>query len=158
MKTVKVRVTIRTTSLPNGLFNAILAETVAARCLDGVPQSHEADGTLVFTLQGRVELHVVALLGRRCLEAGQGVAAEGARALRAEKGFPLLLQHRQRAARQLSAAVVAVFLQSSLAAVITSHLRGKQGKPQVTLCPKIKALSVREYLRTSCAPRTTTRM
>lgn len=70
-------------SLPNGLFNAILAEAVAARRLDGIPQSHEADGTLVFALQGRVELDVVALLGRRCLEVGQSGAAEGARALRA---------------------------------------------------------------------------
>lgn len=153
-----IRASIRTTSLPNGLFNAILAETVAARRLDGIPQSHEADGTLVFTLQGRVELDVVALLGRRWLETGRGVAAEGARALWAQKGLPLLLQHRQRAARQLSAGVVAVFLQTPLAAVIASHL-GETGD-KVTLCPKNKmnALPVREYVRSSCAPRERARM
>ncbi len=37
-------------SIPNGLLNAVLAEAVSTGRLDGIPQSHEADGALVFTL------------------------------------------------------------------------------------------------------------
>lgn len=55
--------------------NAAFAEAVAARRLHRFPQSHQTDGALVFTFQGRVELHVVAL---RLL--GEGGGRVGGRA------------------------------------------------------------------------------
>lgn len=37
-------------NLPNRLLNTALAEAVTTACLYGIPQSHEADRTLVFAL------------------------------------------------------------------------------------------------------------
>ncbi len=68
-------------SIPNGLLNAVLAETVTTGCLNGIPQSHEADRALIFTLEGWVKLHVIALEGGSSLETSGGAANEGARAL-----------------------------------------------------------------------------
>lgn len=48
---------------------------MAARCLHCFPQSHQTDGALVLALQGRVELHVVAL---RLVGEGGGRAAGAA--------------------------------------------------------------------------------
>lgn len=53
---------------------------MAAGRLHGFPQSHQTDGTLVFTLQGWVELHVVSLrlLGEGAGRVGGGAAHAGA--------------------------------------------------------------------------------
>lgn len=59
---------------PYGLDDASSAEAVAARRLHGLPERHQADGTLVFALQGRVKLHVIAL-GLLHERAGEGPRA-----------------------------------------------------------------------------------
>ena len=118
-------------SLPNGFLNAVLAETVTAGCLNSIPKSHEADGTLVFNLQGRVKLHVVALEGLIGLKTGGVAEDEGARRLwRAEKGLSLFFQHRQGTTWQLStsSSIEAILLQTPLVGIIASHLWRVQHK------------------------------
>lgn len=65
-------------SIPDGFLNAALAEAVTTACLNGVPQSHETNGALVFTLQRWIKLHIVALQGGSLKAAA---AHEGTRVL-----------------------------------------------------------------------------
>lgn len=101
--------------LPYWLDNAAFAETVATGRLHCLPQSHQADGTLVFALEGRVELHVVALRflgeggGRG---AGAGAAAQ-AGALLLGRGAAGAGHGSTAAALRLSASAAAVAVQQT---------------------------------------------